>query len=331
MVPGRLTEELDAAGVHRLSLDRSSGRDVLAFRHLLGHLRTHDVDVLHAHKFGSNLWGTVFGRLARVPVVIAHEHTWSYEGDRRRMFLDGKVIAPLATRFVAVSELDRRRMIELEGVPAAKTVVVPTAYLPRPHDGPAGDLRGELGIPAGAPVVGTLAAMRRQKRLDLLIDAFADVLERLPEAHLVIGGDGDERAQLSDRAAQPGLRDHVHFLGAREDLATVLGGFDVAAMSSDFEGMPLFVLEAMTHGVPLLCTAVGGIPDVLEDDVTGVLVAPADRAGLADALEALLTDPERRARLAAAAQERAREFTLERIAGRFADLYEQLLAERGRR
>ena len=112
---------MDAAGVRYVGLGRRSATDLHEWLSLRGILRRERVDVLHAHKFGSNFWGTVIGRLARVPVIVAHEHTWSFEGRPVRRFVDREVIGRGARVFIAVSRDDRRRMIEIEGVDPEKS------------------------------------------------------------------------------------------------------------------------------------------------------------------------------------------------------------------
>jgi glycosyltransferase involved in cell wall biosynthesis len=329
-IDGVLKDELDAAGVRQLALGRSGRFDLAPFRRLASYLRGEQIDVLHTHKFGSNVWGSLVGGACRVPVIVAHEHTWSYEGNPLRKFLDGRVIGRLATRFVAVSSADRERMIALEHVPARKVEVVPTAYIPRP-DGPGGDLRAELGIPAGAPVIGTVARLRPQKALTVLIEAFTRVAIDRPDCRLVIVGDGECLEELRTAADAAGLGDRVHFPGLRTDIDAVLATFDVAAMSSDFEGLPLFVFECMAHSTPLVATDVGGLRDAVEDGRTGVLVPPRDPDALAAALGRLIDDGDLRRQLAAAAAERLGDFTMQRAVERFTALYDELLADAGRR
>ena len=316
---------LDEGGVRRFCLHRRHAADLPAFRSLFTVLRRERVDVLHAHMFGSNLWGTLFGRLARTPVVIAHEHTWSYEGRPLRKFLDGYFIGRFASAFTCGSTFDRSRMIELEGVPPHKAVVIPNAYLPRPDRD--GDLRGELGIEADTPLVGTVAVIRPQKALEVMVDAFALCLRRVPDARLAIGGDGQCLPDLKLRARGLGIADRIHFIGERDDINVVLEGIDVAGMSSDFEATSLFALECMAYGVPLVATGVGGLLDILEDGKHALLVPPRDPESMARALEELLTDPDRRVQLATAARERLADFTLERFVGRYDELYQRLLEE----
>src|SRR5207253_10161989 len=114
---GSLVDELRAAGIRYESLDRRGRFDLAPFRHLVRLLRREGHDVLHSHGFGSNLWGSIFGRLARTPVVVAHEHSWSFEGQRVRRLLDRHVIGRLADVVVAVSTLDRERKTCVVGIP----------------------------------------------------------------------------------------------------------------------------------------------------------------------------------------------------------------------
>jgi glycosyltransferase involved in cell wall biosynthesis len=315
--------ELERGGVEVLDLSRRGRFDFRSFRPLLRRLRSGTVDVLHAHKFGSNVWGVGFGRGFRVPVVIAHEQTWSYRGNPGRVALDF-LIGRLADAFVAVSSADGERMVTVEHVPADKVTVIPNAHIPREPVEENG-LRQELGLEADDLLIGTVAVMRPQKALSLLVDAFAGLAARHPEAHLILGGDGPCEPELREQVAQMGLDDRVHFLGLRQDVPEILSSLDIAVMSSDFEGTPLFALECMAAGTPLVATRVGGLPDLVDDGVTGTLVPPRDAAALGAAIDELISNPERRDAVAAAARKRSVDFSIDRIAERFGALYRSLL------
>jgi glycosyltransferase involved in cell wall biosynthesis len=326
---GSFLDGVTADGLRHVAIERRRRLDPAAFRRLVRLLRDEEVDVLHSHMFGSNLWGSLFGRLAGVPAVIAHEHTWSYEGQPLRRFLDGHVIGRLADAFVAVSERDRERMIALERVPAEKIVLLPNPYVPRPR-GDGVDLRRQLDLRPGTPMVTTVAVLRPQKALEVLLDAFARLSERMPEARLVIAGDGPSRESLEGHARAVGLDGRVHFLGYRDDVGGLLDAADVAALSSDYEGWPLFAMECMAHRTPLVTTDVGNVGALLGEDEGVVVVPRRDPAALAGALEALLRDPARREAQAAAAAQRLPTFEVDSVAREFGDLYERLVARGAR-
>ncbi len=317
---------LAEARVRYVCLGRRAKWDVHRLLPLLSLLRSERFDVIHSHMFGSNVWSSLAGQACRVPVIIAHEHNWSYSGDRLRMWLDGHLISRFATCFVAVSEANRQRMITLEGVPADRIRVIPTAYVP--HLGPArSDIRDELGLPADALVIGVAAVMRKEKALEVMLDAHARLLQRLADVHLVIAGDGPCRPALERQIGRLGLAAHVHLLGRRNDVDQILKRVDVGALSSDWEGSPLFVFECKAARIPVVATAVGGVTELVESGRTGLLVPPRDPEALAGAIERVLTDRDLSERLAADAARDLDQYEIGTVARRFAKLYEQLLAE----
>ena len=322
-------EELRSAGVEVLGLRRRSRLALWAWRPLLSLLRRRSIDVLHAHKFGSNVWAAVFGTIARTPVIVAHEQTWSFEGNPIRRFLDRELIARRADAFICVSSEDRRRMIEIERIDPEKIVFVPNAT---PVGSSTGlDLRAELGFGADDPVIGTVCVLRPQKALDVLLRAAALVRGEFPQLQVVIAGDGDERERLERLVAELSLDHAVWFLGHRDDVPDVLAALDLAVSSSDYEGTPLAVMEFMAAGLPVVATRVGGVPDLIEDGTHGLLVPRRDPQRLAEAIADLLRDPDRARTIAAEGQRRQREeFDIDVTVRKIEALYERLYAATSR-
>jgi glycosyltransferase involved in cell wall biosynthesis len=171
-----------------------------------------------------------------------------------------------------------------------------------------------LGVPAGVPVVGNVAALTHHKDHATLVEAMARLRRRLPEARLVIAGEGELRPALEAQVRDRGLRDRVVFAGFRHDLDRLLPTFSVFCLSSRLEGLGTSLLDAMAFGLPVVATAAGGIPEAVEDGVTGRVVPPRDPAALAEALASVLGDEERRRAWGAAGRRRFLErFTVEHM------------------
>jgi glycosyltransferase involved in cell wall biosynthesis len=319
-----LRDELEGAGVRVIGLGRTSRVAVWRWWPLYSLLRRERVDVVHSHKFGSNAWAVVIGTLARVPAVVAHEHSWSYQGRPLRRLLDRRLIAAGSDAFLAVSAEDRRRMIEVEHIDPEEVTLLPNGIDPLPPaDG--ARVRAEAGIPANAPAIGTVAVLREEKQLHLLIEAVADLVGEHPELRLLIAGAGPQHDALQALAERLGVARNVLLLGPRGDVPDILAAVDVAVVCSRFEGSPLSVLEYMDAGLPVVASRVGGLPDLVEDRVNGLLAEPGDPHSLAAAIGELLADPELRRTLGERGRERRRaEFDFERMLRRLEGMYEEL-------
>ena len=325
---------LQARGVDVHQMPRERSYDLLAWRPIIAYARQRKIDVLHTHKFGSNTWGAALSPLMGTPVFVAHEHTWDFSGDRKRMLIDRQLIARRAATVIAVSEEDRRRMIELEGLPAAKVRFIPNGIPAPPPPTPGRDLRAELGVASGQPLICVVATIRPQKALDVMIRAFVRVRETFPEAVVLIAGGGGEGeggllAQLQGLAAELGVADSVRFLGPRDDVADLIEIADVAALSSDFEGSPLSVMEYMAAAKPVVATRVGGLEEQIVDGENGILVPAQDPDALAGALTRVLGDPALAKSMGEAGQKlRQEKFSIEATTAQIAALYEELCAAR---
>jgi glycosyltransferase involved in cell wall biosynthesis len=315
-------------GVAVRSLRRRFKYDPLAWWPLVQALRRERIDILHTHAFGQNAWGSVIGRLTGVPVVIAHEHNRTFTGRALPALIDRELIARCASAMVVVSGEARCRMIEVERIAPRRLALLPNGIRAlRPGDGRA--VRAELGIGEDEPVVGTVCIIRSEKALDVLVRAAAIVIRGFPNLRVLIVGDGPARASVEAVTDRLGLSERVLFTGARADVPDVLAAMDVAVLSSDYEGIPLSILEFMDAGKPIVATRVGGIPEVIEDGVHGMLVPPRDEAAMAAAVEGVLRDMDRGREMGARARDRCRrEFSIDRTVERLEQLYEQLHSRR---
>jgi glycosyltransferase involved in cell wall biosynthesis len=319
---------VEASGIRLMELGRRSRVDLRTWSPLLRLLRRERFDVVHSHKFGSNVWGTLIGRLAGVPVIVAHEHSWSFDGKPVRRLLDRELIGRGSDVIVAVSAQDRRKIIEIEGVRPEKVLLVPNGIPRRSATG--ADVRAELGIPPDAPVIGAVGGLRPEKAIDLLIRAAAPLLQEIAQLRVLIAGEGPEKEPLRELARHAGVADRVMLIGFRDDVPDVLAALDVAVSSSVFEGSPLAVMEFMEAARPIVATRVGGVPDLIDHGVHGVLVRSGDAEGLTAALRRMLADREAARRMGQRARERRlREFDIDVAVRRFESLYERLRDGRG--
>jgi glycosyltransferase involved in cell wall biosynthesis len=321
-------EDLSRHGVRFVGLQRRYALGLRSWRQLVVLMRRERIDILHAHKFGSNLWAALLGPLAGVPVIVAHEHTWSFDGGAARRLIDHGVIARRCDMMVAVSREDRRRMIEIEGINPDEVVYIPNG-IPAPPS-PSGAVgRRELGLSDDHLVVGTVTVLRPQKALDVLVRAAGILRAEFPRLRVLMVGSGPERDALEKLIAELDLSRTVSLLGFRTDVPELLPLFDVAASSSDFEGSPLSVLEYMEAALPVVSTRVGGVPDLVEDGVTGLLVDRGDPEALANAIAELLRDPERRSQMGRIGRDRRRsEFDIDVTVERIEQLYEYLYRDK---
>ncbi len=314
------TERLTSAGVRVVQLHRRSRWNLAAWLPLLKLLRREHVDVLHSHKFGANVWGALLGRIAGVTVIVAHEHSWAFEGKPLRRFLDRELIARASSMIVAVSREDRRRMIEIEGIPPDRVAVIPNG-IPDLSPSTSHDVVIPSDIPRGAAVIGAVSMLRPEKGIDNLIRAAALLKPSFPALRVLIAGEGD-RSPIEALIHDLALDDTVHLLGLRTDVPALLEAFQVAVICSDREGSPLSVIEYMAAARPIVATRVGGVPDLIDDGVEGLLVARRDPAALAAAIGSLLRDPEHATEMGRRARERqSRDFTVQATVTRLEQLY----------
>ena len=281
-------------------------------------------DVLHTHKFGSNIWGAMLARTTGVPLV-AHEHNFSQTPSRSRRLLDRWLVARVARRVLCVSDsvADVERSC---GVPVDRLVVVPNGV--RLDAAVQRDAaRAELGIDTSSFVVGIVGRLRPEKAHEVLFEAAAHLTEAGRDVRLCVVGDGPQHGELDALAARMGIDDRVIWAGERRDAARLARAFDASVVCSDWEGLPLAALEAMAAQVPLVATEVGGMPSLLAGGA-GRLVPVRDPRALAGALGSLIDDPVAAEATARTGHRRVLEtYSFERMVRTIEDIYGEVLAE----
>jgi glycosyltransferase involved in cell wall biosynthesis len=308
--------------IHRRWTPKSI-RWVLGFlreaRRMRGEIARHRVDVLHFSDLGA-LPQVVAARLAGVPRLTGALNCLPRDGDLRRSttyrLLESLCLA-CVDDIAAVSDDGRRRWVEHARVAPRKVRVVHNSTEVPPLENvaeTAREVRGELSIPPDGLIIGVSAWLVPLKGHCYLLRAFREVLDGVPRAWLVLAGDGPCREDLERQAARLGIDHRVKFLGHRTDVPRLVQAYDVVALSSTSESLPFSLLEGMAYGRPAVGTAVGGVPELIEDGVNGYVVPPRDPTALAEAFIKLLNDPERLERMGVAARRTVEEeFNAERM------------------
>ena len=310
--------------------------DLAALVRLIRLFREIRPDIVHTHTAKAGTLGRLAARVARVPVTIHTFHGHVLDGyfsaPVTRVFLEiERRLARKTTRLVTLAPGLRDALLAMRiGLPDQIAVIPLGLELERFAEACRGGeaLRRALDIPAGATVLGSIGRLVPIKDHATLFRALARPGDVLP-MHLLVAGDGECRGDLTRLAEALGIRSQVHFLGWRSDLEAILDATDMIVSSSRNEGTPVALIEAMAAGVPVVATAVGGVPDLVQHDVTGWLVPPGDPEALAGAIRRLVVAPTIRARLAAA----ARPLALDRhgargLIRRVEELYTGVLADR---
>jgi glycosyltransferase involved in cell wall biosynthesis len=290
----------------------------LAIR-LRGLIRKERPDILHAHSWSAGVTASLAVRLLRRrPHLICTIHNYPAKG-RLAQKAVGLVVGT-AKRIICVSH-DLTRLAD--DAHKAKVEVIfngieiPDSYPSRE------ELREQLGLPVEAHIVGTVARFAHQKGLAILLEAAV----RVKQAHFAVIGDGPLKPELQTRSQRLGLEGRFHFLGSRPHAGTLLPAFDLVAIPSISEGLPLVALEAMAASRPVVASRLGGLQEVIVEGENGLLVAPGEAEELARAISRLLQDSALSQRMGEAGRRRAREaFTLERMLQQTAALYQNLIS-----
>ena len=327
--PGPLLEAARQAGARAVALEHvrrplSPWRDLRGLLELVALFRRERPDILHANSSKAGVLGRLAAVMAGVPIRIFTVHGWAFSahtGFASALYERAeRAMRPLTTVTICVAESERAAGIATRACDPERTVVI--------RNGVDADVTVTTSRDGAVPTVVAVGRLQRPKDPVTL----ARALGRLRASFsAVIVGEGPERQRLEVEIRRLGLERAVVLAGDRSDVADLLARADIFVLSSTSEGMPLSILEAMAAELPVVASAVGGVPEAVEDGDTGLLVPPHDPVPLAAALERLLADPALRRRLGASGRARVREhFGLEAFQQAHVDVYRRELIRRGR-
>jgi glycosyltransferase involved in cell wall biosynthesis len=267
--------------------------DPLAVGRLWGLIHRHSVDIVHTHSSADSWMASTAAKLSlRRPKVVRTRHL-------NATFNVRQVYTLMADRVVTVGGATRDYMIREKGIPADRVVTIPTGVDLTVFDPErvTGDLREELGIPARTPVFGTVSVFRRLKGHQYLLEAAGEILRAVPEAKILLAGEGPQEKNIRNKIEELGIGEAVFLPGFRDDIPKVLNTIDVFVFPSLQEALGTAILEALAMRKAVVASRVGGIPEIIQEGKTGFLVDPEKPAAIAEKVIPLLKTPELRRRL----------------------------------
>lgn len=299
----------------------------LSFAKLIGYLKHGRFDILHAHLPMADSIGRIAGRIARVPVIMTTEHGQYLWKNRSHLWLE-RMLNRITDMRICVSrdvlEIRNRR----EWTPMRKLTHIPngidTDLFKERKKGRAA-VMGEFGWHPDDSLIVSVGRLVREKNYPLLLEAVSLLRTRLPNVRCLLVGDGKCREEIEQRAIALDLGGNMCMAGSRNDVPSILEAANLFVMSSDNEGLPVALLEAMAAGKAIVATSVGGIPDAIRDGENGLLVPPGDAPALASVMERAIMDGELARSIGrAAAEDAGRDFHIRRTSAQVMHVYEKL-------
>ena len=334
--PGLFVGRMKERGVETHLVHLAPLFNPLALWRLTRLLRRERVTILQTHGARANFYGRIAGRLAGVPVIIStvHNSLKDYEVRSLRRWLYTvllRLTLPLVHRIICVSEANRRDLIEECPVASVKAYTVyngvDLSAFPSQHNRQI--VRQKVGIAQG-PVLVTIARLTEQKGHRYLLQALPRLVQTWPRLCCMFVGEGELGNALQRMAIYLGVERACRFTGAREDIADILAAADVVVLPSLSEGFPFVLLEALAMGCPVVASRVNGIPELIEDHKTGLLVPVRDPHALMVAIREMLSHPIAAVRMGAEGRALVRErFTVDRMVGNTTAIFDAALHDAG--
>jgi len=306
-------------------------KDFLALWPVLSAVRRFDPDIIHAHSTKAGFAARIAGAIFRKPVVFT-AHGWAFtegKGAQLRVIFAAaeKLASRVTDKIICVSEHDRELALRWKVATPEQLIVIRNGVDPRKFLNISGKgIRKELGISNEEVIVSFVGRLSPPKKVDL----FVDVVAAVKNCRAVIVGDGELKNVVSRKIDQLGLSKRVFLMGERTEIPEILAASDIFVLPSQWEGLPYTIIEAMMSGLPVVATKVGGIPELVEDGVTGFLVSPNNVDLLISAIRKLVEAPLLRMKMGKAARTKALEnFTLERMLDETEQVYIEVLKDYG--
>ena len=285
--------------------------------------------IVHTHLYRANTPGRIAAKLAQIPVVVANEHNVDEWKNFFQRSVD-RALSRITDRIIAVSERVKKFYVEEVGIPPGRITVLYNGVDLERFDKKVNvmEKRKELGLPLHSIIVGSVGRLHPQKNYFNFIKAISLIVKKFSRVHFLLVGGGPLKERLKRFSRTLGLEEKISFLGERKDIEEIYPVMDIFVLSSDREGFPITILEAMACGLPVVATRVGGVEEEVEEGKTAFLVPPANSEALAEAITKLISSPSLRKEMGKKGKERVKLFRIEKMVERTEKLYRELLREK---
>ncbi len=288
-------------------------------------LKNNKIQIIHTHGYESGFWGRLAAWFIKTPIIIVHEHGKTLWKKRRHLLFE-RFAGKYTDLRIAVSKDVMQLRIKMEKTPKKKIILIPNGVKVFNNQIINVDkIKNELNLDKYKFIIGTVGRLVEAKAYHVLIDAFEKIKSEIRNSCLIIIGDGYLKKQLREYVNYKFIKEDVYFLGERKDVNTTIKIFNVFVLSSIREGLPVSMLEAMAAKIPVVCTNVGGIPDVIQNGKNGLLVTINDASKLAEKIIFVLTNKKERDLLIKNALNSINEkYSIESVTSKIEDLYIRL-------
>jgi len=327
---GPLEEDLKKLGIEYHILYKRFKFDFTVIFKLTRLIRQKKIDLVHTWNFTANAWGRVSAWIAGVPIIIASEHG-TFSPVLKHQILVDKLLLKCTDKIITVSDNLKESVERMEEIPHEKIIAIHNGIDINEFSTSINNtnLKNELKIDSECTVVGIVARLDPLKDHESFLRAAGHIVKELSEVRFLIVGDGELRGKLESLAGEIGLGEKVIFTGFRRDINNILPFIDVFVLCSGSEALGVAILEAMACSKPVVATNVGGIPEVVKDEETGILVPPGNPQVLAKVIVNLLKDREKARRMGLAGRRRVEQyFDIKLNVKKAEEIYDKLIEEK---
>ncbi len=322
-----LDNRVDLSRTQVISLNKKGGNNPVLIYKIYQLLKRIRADIVQTHNWGTAVEGIIGAKIARIQGIV-HAERGTIEDKERNVKLQ-RFLWGFADQVLSVSEGHRKKVTNIVGFPNERMKVIVNGvdterFFPNPTIKAV--IRQKLGLKTNSLCIGTVGSLRFVKNQSLLIKACKAVLSQFDQVEVLIVGAGPLVSQLKLEVKTLGLSEKIRFVGVQPDIPEILNALDIFVLPSRSEGMPNAVLEAMACGVPVISTSVGGVPEVIESEKNGILIASEDEQHLVQVLKELVQNHKKRFSLGIEGRKRVESyFSLKKMVAEYEILYEALL------